>query len=164
MNFGNIAGNLSLVALVIGLLLLIGFITRGMRKPVQGQKEIVQDLLAETKLNQAILEFFRAHQEPKKFMVTSWRRYSNKVGFLSQSLQASLSESFMMSEDFNRQIDTGKKHKSASYKLDLDIDKLKELLTRSQEGLEEWFLKNVGRKEPPLEYPSIFDGFFGRRR
>ncbi len=164
MNLGNLGGNLLLVAFVIGLLFLIGFITRGMRKPVQVQKEVVQDLLAETRLNQAVLEYFRARQEPKKFTVTGWKKNSKKVGFLSQPTQDALSDSFTMAEDFNRQVEAGRKHRSAGYIADLNVDKLKELLVRSQEGLEEWLVKNIGRKEPPLEYPGLFDGFFGKRR
>ncbi len=163
MDFGAIGENLPVFVIIAGLILLQFFLRRR-RKPETTQREIVQNLLAETRLNQAVLEFFSVRQEPKKFVATTWRRNITNLSFLSQPLQAALSESFMMAEDFNQQIDAAKKHKSANYIPSLNVDKLKGLLTKSREGLEEWFVAHTGTKKPPLEYPGVFDGLFGGRR
>ena len=56
-----------------------------------------------------------------------------------------------------------KKHKSASYMVNVNADKLKVPLAKSKQELEEWLLENVGAKEPPPKYPGIIDGLFGRR-
>lgn len=163
MDFGAIGENFPIIAGIIGLILLQFFLRRR-RKPETTHPEIVQNLLAETRLNQALVEVFLHQQKPKKFMATSWQRNKTKLDFLDQPLQVVLSDAFMMAEDFNLQIAAAKKYKSASYTINLNADKLKELLTKSREGLEEWLSTNMGRREPPPQYPSVFDNVFGGRR
>ncbi len=163
MDFGAIGENLPLFV-IIAAIILLQFFLRRRRKPETTHREIVQDLLAETRLNQALLEVFYHQQKPRKFMATSWQRNKTRLDFLEQSLQTVLYDAYMMAEDFNQQIDAAKKHKSANYIPSLNVDKLKGLLTKSREGLEEWFVAHTGTKKPPLEYPGIFDVFFGRRR
>jgi len=161
MDFGAILDNLPLILAVLVLLLLQFFFWRP--KPEKTQQEIAHSLLSEVKLNHALVGIYDLRQKPKKFEVTSWQRNKNRLDFLGESLQGALSDAFGIVEDFNRQIDTAKKHRSVGYMADLDVGKLKGPLTKSKDGLEEWFLTTTGRKEPPLKYPGIFDTLFGGR-
>lgn len=163
MDFGAIGENLPVLVVIAGLILLQFFLRRR-HKPETTHRDIVQNLLAETRLNQAVLEFVKVRQKPRKLELASWQRSRNNIDFLGQPLQGVLSDAFTGIEDFNQQIDASKKHKSASYLASVNTDQLKELLDKSREGLEEWHLKNLGHKEPQLKYPSMFDIFFGGRR
>ena len=156
-----ILNNLPIIAAVIVVLLLQFLFWRP--KPDRTQQEIAQNLLTEVKLNQGLVGIFGFRQKPKKFEVTSWQRNKNRLAFLNESLQSALSDAFDMVEDFNRQIDMAKKHRSTSYMANLNVDKLKEPLAKSKQGLEEWFLIKIGKKEPPVKYPGIFDTLFGGR-
>ena len=162
MDFGDIGANLPLIVGVI-VLILLQFFLRRRRKPGTTHREVAQSLLSEVKLNLALIESFHLRQKPKKFETVSWRMNKTKLDFLDQSLQVALSDAFMMAEDFNQQIGAAKKYKSASYMVNVDIGKLKGPLTKSQQGLEQWFLGVVGTEEPPPKYPGIFDDLLGRR-
>ncbi len=160
MDFGSIAENFPLIASIVGLILLQIFLRRR-RKPETTHPEIVQSLLSEVKLNQALVETFNLRQKPKKIETVSWQRSKDKLGFLDSSLQVALSDAFTMAEDFNQQIDAANKHKSASYMASVNMDRLKGPLAKSKEGLEQWLMSKTGQKEPPPQYPGVFDGLFG---
>lgn len=161
MDFGAISQNLPIIIAVLVLLLLQFFFWRP--KPEKTRQDIAHSLLTEVKLNQAVAGIFGLREKPKKFEVTSWQRNKNRLDFLNESLQVALSDAFGMIEDFNRQIQMAKKHRSSSYMANLSVDKLKEPLSKSKQGLEEWFLINTGKKEPSLKYPGLFDTLFGGR-
>ncbi len=161
MDFSQIEGNIPFILMIIGLFLLQLFLKK--RKPETTRQEIVQSLLSEVKLNQALAEGYNLWQKPQKFETVSWQRNKNKLDFLSQPLQVALSDAFIIAEDFNQQIAMAKRQKSASYMANVNVDKVKGLLAKSKQGLEEWLLKNIGTKEPPTKYPSITDSLFGRR-
>ncbi len=161
MDFGAIGENVPIIVAIIGLILLQVFFRR--RKPATTHLEIAQSLLTEVKLNQALAENYYLRQKPKKFETVSWRMNKNKLDFLGHELQVVLSDVFMVAEDFNQQIDAAKKYKSASYMVNVNVDKIKGPLDKSKQGLEQWLLENVGTKEPPPKYPSIIDSLFGGR-
>lgn len=153
--------NLPLVLIVIGLILLLSFFRRGRRaetKPV----EIVQRLLAEVRLNLRLTEIFTPTSRMSRFMTTSWQINKNKLDFMDQPLQVTLSEAYTMAEDFNQQITAAKKHRSANYMASVDTRKLKEKLIKSREGLEEWLNSKVGTTELPWKIPGIFDDWLGK--
>ncbi len=162
MDFGAIGGNVPLIVAIIGLILLQFFLRRG-RKPEIRHQEIVQSLLTEVRLNQALAGTFHLRQKPKKFEVVSWHMNKTKLDFLAQSLQGALSDAFGMAEDFNHQLEAVKKYKSASYLVNVNVDKLKDPLAKSRQGLEQWLLSKTGRKELAPGYPGIFDDWFGKR-
>jgi len=161
MDFGDIGENIPIIALAIGLILLQFFLRRR-RPPVATHQGIAQNLLAEVKLNHRMAEAFALGQQARKFMTTSWQRHKNKLDFLDQSLQVTLSDAFMMAEDFNQQMAAAKKYKSTSYLAGIDVDKLKGTLTKSWEGLEEWLSSKGETKESPAKAPGIFDAWLGR--
>ena len=162
MNFDAISDNLPFFLLIIGLILLQFFLRRR-GKPEATYRDIVQNLLTEVKLNQALVETFSLRQKPKKFEITSWQLAKNKLDFLDHPLQISLTDAFTIIQDFNQQIEATKKHKSASYMANVDADKLKEPLSKSKQGLEEWLKSKIAKKDTPAKRPGIFDDWFGRR-
>ena len=162
MDFGNISENIPIIVMIVGLILLQFFLKRK-RKPEVTQQGIVQRLLSEVKLNQAVVELFGLRQKPKKFEMVSWQMNKSKLDFLDESLQGTLSRVFTMAEDANRQIDASKKYKSASYVVSIDTSRIRDSLATSKEGLEEWLQSSTGTKEPLSEQPGIIDSLFGGR-
>ena len=163
MDFGDIAGNAPLiVGLIVFVLLWVFFMRR--RKPEATERAIVQSLLSEVRLNQAVLEFCRVREKPRKFSASNWRINKGRLDFLVQSLQVALSDVYGMAEDFNRQMDVAKKSRTGSHLAYLDMDKLKEPLAKSREELEDWLMAHGGRSEQPIKSPSIFDTLFGSGR
>lgn len=155
--------NVPLIVAIIGIILLQFFLRRR-RKPETTSRDIAQSLLSEVRLNLGLVEAFLFHWRAKKFELASWQRNKTKLDFLDHPLQVVLSDAFTMAEDFNQQIEAAKKHKSASYMASLNVDKLRKPLTKSKEGLEEWLQSTVVGKEPPTQYPGLFDTLFGGRR
>ncbi|MBA7655374.1 hypothetical protein ES703_63278 [subsurface metagenome] len=162
MDFKDIGANLPFIVAVI-VLIFFQFVIRRRRSPESTYPEIVQALLSEVRLNLRLAEAFSFSQRTRKFLTTSWQLNKNKLDFLDQSTQISLSDAFMMAEDFNQQIAASKKYKSTSYLAVIDVDKLKEPLTKSQEGLEQWLQSEVGTIEPQMKTPGPFDDLIGRR-
>ena len=160
MDFSTI--NVPLFLVVIGLILFQFFFMRR-RKPEETQQDIVRNLLTDVRMNLGLVEVFRAQQQVKKFELVSWQMNKTKLDFLAQPLQVALSDAFVMAEDFSRQISMAKKHKSASYMVNINVDKLQEPLTKSKQGLEDWLLAKMGTKEPAPKIPGIFDVWFGKK-
>lgn len=153
--------NLPLILIGIGLILLFSFFRRGRRaetKPL----DIAQRLLSEVRLNIRLIEFFIQTERASQFMTSGWQIDKDKLDFLGQSLQATLSEAYTLVEDFNQQIAAAKKYKTTSYLASIDAAKLREKLIKSREGLEEWLNSKGVSTEPSLKIPSIFDGWLGR--
>ena len=155
------SGSIPLILTVV-LLLVVFYFLRGRGGGVGNRPELVQSLLTEVKLNQALVETFQLRQKPKKFEMTSWEVYKTSIDFLEESLQDTLANAFGMFEDFNKQIKIAKKEKSNSY-MDIDIAKLREPLAKSRKGLEDWLEETTGHRELPTRYPSLFGSLFGER-
>lgn len=162
MDFSNITNNLPLFALIIGLLLLQYFFWKP--RPDAARREIVQSLLTEVKLNLALVGVFNIKQKPRMFEVTAWQRNKGKLDFLHESLQVNISDACNLIEDFNQKIEAAKKAKESNYMVDIKVNKLKEPLSRSEEGLKQWLQTNTGTKEARPKYPGILDDIFGGRR
>ena len=156
-------GNILFIVVIIGLVLL-QFVLRRRRSPAITQQQIVESLLSEVRLNIRLTEVLTLNWQARKYMTTSWLMNKNKLEFLNQSLQGNLSDAFAIAEDFNQQLSIAKKQKSSGYMASIDVAKLKEKLTKSREGLEEWLFSKTGTKEPQPKYPSMTDFLFGSRR
>lgn len=161
MDFDAIKENIPVILLGIGLLVLQLILRRGI-KPRIAPLQIVQGLLSEIRLNQALAEAYNFQKKPKKFEMVSWQRNKGKLDFLGQSLQTALSDTFTMVEDFNQQIESAKKYKSVNYMVNVNLDKLKEPLARSRQGLEEWLQAKAGTKDASLKFPGILDDWLGK--
>ncbi|MFC2020880.1 hypothetical protein ACFLU1_03695 [Chloroflexota bacterium] len=162
MDFEDIGANLPFILGVV-VLILIQFFLKRRRTPESSHQEIVQNLLAEVRLDLRLTDLFTFNQRNKKFMTTTWELNKDKLDFLNQSTQVSLSDAFTMAKDFNEQISAAKKFKSTSYLISIDVDKLKGPLTDSQHGLEQWLMSEVGTTEPQTKIPGVFDDLLGGR-
>ena len=142
MDFGEIGTNGIVILAIVALLVLNIFLRkrRGEKTPL----EIAMGLLMDVSRNQKLAEDFQFNLKVNKFKTGSWKRNSNKIDFLDQSLQNTLASAFSMAEQFNQDIDAAKKHKSTTYLSGIAADKLKEPLAKSRQGLEEWLQANVG--------------------
>ena len=161
MDFGDIGENIPLIVTIIGLIL-FQFFFRRKRTLETTPREIAQSLLSEVRQNLRIAEAFTFHWQARKFVMTSWQRNKSKLDFLDQSLQVSISDAFVMAQDFNQQISAARKHKSASYMASVNMDKLKGLLTKNEQWLEQWLTSEAGTTEPSTKAPGIFDDWTGR--
>ena len=148
------------INIILGILVFVVMIANiffRKRKTEKTPIGMIASLLSEVKQNQKLVEAFSFHWRHSKFKTGSWMRNKNKIDFLPQELQVTLSKFFDMAEGFNQSIDAAKKHKSDSYMAGIDVDKLKEPLNKSKEELQEWFEENTGNPE----YMPKRRGLFG---
>ncbi len=162
MSFGDIGSNLPLIIIAVAIIF-FQFFLRRRPKLEKTPREIVLSLLSEVGRNLNQVESFHSSSRMSKFLVASWLRNKDRVDFLDQELQRTLSDAFMMAEDFNRQMAAAKTQQTSIYVATIEVDKLRGPLTRSKEGLEKWLVDNVGSKAPPVEYPTMMDMIFGSR-
>ena len=139
-DFGDLGRYLIILIPLILLILFNMFFRR--RRGERTQPEIAISLLSEVAINQQLVDAFAEKSQVKKFRTGSWQRNKDKLDFLDQKVRDDLAKTFSMAEEFNRAIDNARKFKSSSYLMGVPADKLKESLTHSRQGLEEWFQAN----------------------
>ena len=137
-----------LVPVIIFILFNVFFRKRQEQKRRLG---VVRSLLSEINYNQKLMEAFLFQWQARKFKTGNWKRNRDKMDYIDQGLHATLAGAYEIAEEFNKEIDAAKKHKSASYMASIQVDRLKEPLAKSKQGLEEWLQLNKGRKEPVKE-------------
>lgn len=162
MNLGGVGGNIVIVLLAVAAGIVIFFFRWG-RRPERTRVEIARNLVMEVRLNLAMATVFHQLAKPRQFEMACWQVNKTRLGFLNKSVQTALSEAFIMAEDYNRRIKLARKQKNKDLLAGIDSDKLKELLAKSRQGLEQWLVLNTGSKEPPPKYPGITDMLFGSR-
>lgn len=150
------------VLITLGIVIFLFYLLRRRGGSVRQRPETVQNLVYEVRLNQALVETFHLREKPRRFESTHWQLNKDKLDFLEESLQHTLSEAFNRVEDFNQQIKAAKKAKMLD-RLSLDVSKLKEPLATSKKGLEDWLEENTGHRELPPKYPTLFGSLFGER-
>jgi len=150
-----------LLIVVVGIILILVTLVRR-RGGAAKYPEIVQALLYDIRLNQALTENFLYLEKPHRFENTNWMMNKDKIGFLGDSLKMELKEIFKMVEEFNRIIKEAKKNKSDSYKT-IDLSRFKELLGKCRQELEDWMVEKTGSKELPPKYPTLMGTLFGER-
>lgn len=134
------------IIIPIIILIVLSIVMRRRRPAEKTESEIVGSLFSDVSENLRLMEGFSYRGRPKKFRTDSWKRNSEKIGFLPETLQNTLSQAFTLAEDFNQQIDAAKKQRANIYLTGVDAHKLEAPLTKSKEGLEEWIRANM-----PLE-------------
>lgn len=122
--------------------------------------EIIQFILYDIRMNQALVKTFLERDKPKTFEHNNWEINKSKIRFLTETQRELLKETFTLAEELNVQIRDSKKNKTDSYR-NLDLTKFKELLDKCQKELEDWMIKTTGQKDIPLKYPSIWSTLFG---
>ncbi len=150
------------VLITLGIVMLLFYLLRQRGGSVRRRPEVVQALIYEVRLNLALVDTFHLREKARRFESTNWQLHKNKLDFLEESLQNTLSGVFEMVEYFNQQIRTAKKAKAFD-RLSLDVSKLKEPLAESKKGLEDWLEENTGHRELPPKYPTLLGSLFGER-
>ena len=119
------------------------------RQEQKRQQEVVRSLLAEIEHNQKLMEAFLFKWQSKKFKTGAWKSSKDKIDYIDYSLRNTLAGAYEIAEEFNGEIEAAKKHKSSSYLAGIQVDRLKEPLAKSKEGLEAWLELNKRAKEMP---------------
>jgi len=115
------------------------------------QLGVVKSLLSEIDHNQKLMEAFLLRWQYKKFKTGNWKRNKDKMDYIDQGLRTTLAGAYEIAEGFNREIEAAKQHKSVSYLAAIRVDRLRDPLAKSRQGLEEWYELNKDRKKPPEE-------------
>ena len=153
-------GALVLVLSIVVVVVLFSFL-RG-KGGVRRQPEVVQFLLFDVKMNQALVDAFYDRKKIRGFERTNWEINKSKISFLSESLKDTLRATFALVEELNEEIKAVKKDKTRDRR-EVDVTKLTEPLAKCREGLEGWLIETIGTTEVPIRYPSISGFLFGER-
>jgi hypothetical protein len=145
----------------IGIVVLLFSLFRG-GGGVRRRPEVVQFLLFDVKINQALVETFHQRDKPKRFEKTNWEINKGKIGFLGEEIGETLRTTFDMVEEFNREIKQIRKNNALSHQ-DMNVSVLIEPLKKSREGLEGWLMDTLGTLDVPIRYPSLTGFLFGDR-
>jgi len=122
-----------------------------MRKQQEQKRRlgVVKSLIAEIDKNQKLMDAFLLQWQYQKFKTGNWKRNKNKLDYIDQSLRAALASTYEIAEGFNKEIELAKQQKSVSYLAGIRVDRLRDPLAKSRQGLEEWYQLNKDRKKPP---------------
>ena len=153
--------NTGAIWVVVSLLIVVALFSflRG-RGSVRRHPEIVQLILIDVKMDQALVTAFYLREKPKQFERNNWELYKNEVGFLGESLNETLRLTFSIVEDLNQEIKFAKKNKTSHQSI--NVNTLTEPLAECRKGLEDWMMEHLGTTEPPLKRPSFIGTFFGQ--
>jgi len=143
MDLGDLQSNLPFIILIV-VLIVMTFVMR-QRRSEKTPVDIASSLFMDVRQNLGIVESMGAQRRPRKLKTDSWRRNENKLEFLDDSLRRELSNTFHLTEDYNRQVESVKNYQSSAYMSIISVDKLKRSLINSQQGLEEWLKANAGQ-------------------
>ena len=153
-------GSWVLIAIIGIVLIFFSLIRR--RGGAAKYPEVVQALLFDIKLNQAMAQRFQEIVKPRRFENVNWQMNKDKIGFLGEELKEMLREVFAKVEEYNKLIKEAQKARSDSYK-SIDLTRFKELLDKCRQELEDWMVQKTGQKELPPKYPTLMGTFFGER-
>jgi len=148
------------ILLISGAVVLLLFSLLRRRGGPKKYPEVVQYLLWDIKLNQALVNSFATRDKVRYFEQNGWLLNKTKIGFLSESVKDDLNETFTLVAQFNQIIRESKKKKDYAYR-SIDLTHFKELLAKCREALEDWMVKNTGSKEYQPKQPGFSSFFLG---
>ena len=109
---------------------------------------VVKSLLSEIDHNQKLAESFSTEWQIKKFKTATWDRNKDKIDYIEdRGLYSILVDAYEITKEFNREIDMAKQYKSTSYLVGIKVERLREPLAKSKQGLQEWLELNKGGKK-----------------
>ena len=136
-------GNNAWVFIVIILLLILWAFARR-RKPRSMNLDVAIAVLSDIDNNLKVMQVRIAdHLSKKNFKVTNWRIYKEKLEFLGPELVATINGAFTIAEEFSNRIGAAKKNNTLASLQDMQVESLKEPLTKSRQGLVAWLRANV---------------------
>jgi hypothetical protein len=144
-DWGDIGQVLSYLIPVVAFILFNVFFRKQQER--KRRQQVVRSLISEIDYNQKLLEAFLYKWQTKKFKTGTWKANQAKMDYIDQSLLSTLAGAYEIAEQFNSEIEAAKKHRSASYLVGIQMDRLREPLAKSRQGLEEWLELNERQKE-----------------
>ena len=120
-------------------------------KQQQTKLNVVRSLLSEIDFDQKLLEAFSLQWQIRKFKAGTWKRNKDKMDYIDPALRYVLADAFEIAEEFNREVDAAKKHKSTSYLSGIRVERLTKPLAKSKQRLEEWLELNQSKKKLPAK-------------
>jgi len=153
-------GAIVLIVTICALIILFSLF-RG-KGDVRRRPEVVQFLLFDIKMNQALVDTFFEREKLRGFERTNWEVNKSRIGFLGESLKDTLRNTFALVEELNEEIKAVKKDKTRD-RHEIDVSKLTEPLAKCREGLEGWLMETLGTTEVKPRYPSVMGMLFGER-
>lgn len=146
-DWGDIGGILTYLVPVLIFVVINVFFRK--QQEQKRQQQTVRGLLSEIDYNQKLMEAFLFKWQAKKFKTGIWKSNRDKMDYIDQSLHNTLAGAYEIAEEFNSDIEAARKHKSPGYLAGIQVDRLKEPLARSKQGLKEWLELNKRKKELP---------------
>ena len=146
-DWGNIGSILTYLVPVLAFVVINIFFRKQQER--KRRHQVVRSLLSEIEYNQKLMEAFLFKWQAKKFKTGAWKGSRGRMDYLDQSLHNTLAGTYEIIEQFNSEIDAAKKHQSSSYLAGIQVDRLKDPLARSKQGLEQWLELEERQKEMP---------------
>jgi hypothetical protein len=107
----------------------------------------VKSLVLEIEHNQKLMESFSMEWKIKKFKTTTWEKNKDKMDYLEdKGLYSTLIDTYEITNEFNREMVMAKEYGSTSYLAGIKLDRLRDPLLRSINGLQEWLELNKNKK------------------
>ncbi|MFO8143814.1 MAG: hypothetical protein R6T78_03965 [Dehalococcoidales bacterium] len=148
--------------MIIPLIVLIVFsIFMRRRRSENTPQDIASSLLNDINADQGIIERFGTQTKPTKLKTGSWDRNNEKLGFLDEETRNSVSNFFKIAEDFNQQIESAKTYRTSSYLSNINVERIKEPMNKSKEGLQDWLKNNMQQAGPGAGRQGCLPGMGG---
>ncbi len=138
-----------LTYLIPAIILILTNVVFRKQKGQKARLSAVRSLLSEIDYNQKLIEASSLQWQTRKFKTDAWKRAKDKMDYIDPGLRYILADAYEIAEEFNREIDAAKKHKSASYLAGIQMDRLRKPLAKSEQGLEEWLVLNQSKGKLP---------------
>ena len=133
----------SIILLVILIIILVWLFTRRGRRD-SPRLQVAIALIADVNDNLKILENHRIDPaSTKKFRDRSWKAYQEKLDFMDASTSLAIKDCFTLISEVNEKIDIARRNKSPATLQELPLEKLRELLAKSKDGLVSWLRVNL---------------------
>ncbi|MFC2014347.1 hypothetical protein ACFLU8_05745 [Chloroflexota bacterium] len=139
-----------LTYLVPAIIIILTNVVFRKQKQQREKLTVVRSLISEIGTNQKLMESFSLQWHTKKFKIATWKKNKDKMDYIDPALHYTLADTFEIAEEFNREIDAAKKHKSMGYLAGIRVDRLGEPLAKSKQGLEEWLTLNQSKNKLPM--------------
>jgi len=138
-----------LTYLVPAIIIILTNVVFRKQKQKRERLTVVRKMLSEIDYNQRLIEAFSMQWQTNKFKTGTWKRNKDKMDYIDPGLRYTLANAYETAEEFNRDIDAAKKHKSTSYLGGIRVERLTKPLAESKQRLEEWLELNKDKKKLP---------------
>jgi hypothetical protein len=136
---------------IIAVIVLLGVLLRRWRGPGNAMEMSIM-LIGDIRHNLNVLSKFSPDSPSlKKLKTGSWRKSSERITFLDESVLDTLKKAFDLAQTYNDRIDEAKRNRSTSFLINVSTSELIDEFEKSREGLALWIREN-------------YQKMYGRRR